>query len=172
VVVSKDLSNGDMTYGAAVKVKGELGKDPKGNPEIHAESIEVVGKCDVADSYPFSPRNVYPDEYLRKFLHFRSRTDSFSSLLRIRDVTYMAVHNFFHSDGFCLVNTPILTSSDCEGAGEVFSVKPHCSKLLKDMATQGIPLEESFFNKKVFLSVSGQLQLEAAVRYVVSRFLC
>lgn len=136
---------------------------PKGQLELNAENIEVYGECKVDDGYPFAPRKSYTSDYVRQYLHFRPRTNKFSTLLRIRDYTILAIHNYLHDEGYINVHTPIVTSNDCEGAGEVFIVLPENQRTLKNMAKPGVSPEESYFNSKVFLTVSGQLHLEAAV---------
>lgn len=125
--------------------------------------MEIYGPCVISDGYPFAPRKDYSPDYIRKYLHFRPRTQKFSSLLRIRSATVNAIHNFFTQEKYVNIHTPILTSNDCEGAGEIFKVLPDCATLLKSMAKDGVPIEQSFFDNKAFLSVSGQLHLEAAV---------
>lgn len=113
------------------------------------------------DNYPFLPRKNYESEYVRQFLHLRHQTRKFSSLLRVRSNAAYCFHEFFKKEDFIQVNTPILTSNDCEGAGEVFVVRPENEKVLKSMAKEKQHSDEVYFNCKAFLSVSGQLHLEA-----------
>ncbi|GLV35193.1 Asparaginyl-tRNA synthetase mitochondrial [Carabus blaptoides fortunei] len=113
------------------------------------------------DGYPFAPRKSYPPEYIRKYLHLRARTKKFASVLRVRDAATKAVHDYFNSEGYFNIHTPILTSNDCEGAGEVFSVRPENKSLLKDMIKDGVSEDEAYFDSKIYLTVSGQLHLEA-----------
>lgn len=162
VVVPKNkISN--LNTGASICASGILDKTSKGQLEIQANSIEIIGDCIVTDGYPFAPRKVYHSDYIRQYLHFRPRTNKFSSVLRVRNSATLAVHNYLNSEGFILINAPILTSNDCEGAGETFSVCPESNALLESMAKSKTSEKNViFFNKKVFLSVSGQMHLEAA----------
>jgi len=88
----------------------------------------------------------------------------FGALLRVRDVASQVIHEYLHSKGYIHVHTPVLTSNDCEGAGEVFQVKPDSENLIKEMAKDGLSLDEAYFDSKTYLTVSGQLHLEAVVR--------
>lgn len=149
--------------GASVVVNGYLGSTPQGQPELSAENIEICGPCVVTDGYPFLPRKQYPPEYIRQFLHLRPRTNKFSALLRIRSQATSAIHQHFMSEGYVNIHTPILTSNDCEGAGEIFKVLPENKKLLQNMRKADKNDDEAYFNCKSYLTVSGQLHLEAAV---------
>ncbi|CAL7936990.1 unnamed protein product [Xylocopa violacea] len=97
-------------------------------------------------------------------LNYMPRTRKFSSLLRLRDITSSAIDNYLRSRGFINIHTPILTSNDCEEAGEVFVVTPDSKSLVKSMKRENVAEEESYFNTKAFLTVSGQLHLEAVTR--------
>ncbi|XP_074839443.1 asparaginyl-tRNA synthetase isoform X4 [Carettochelys insculpta] len=154
VVADPSLENRDLTFGSAVEVQGKLVKSPHRmqNVELKAENIRVVGPCDTL-MYPFKPRERYPLEYSRQFPHLRCRTNMLSSLLRVRSEATAAIHSFFKDNGYVHVHTPIITSNDCEGAGELFHVRT------LNKAQQ--PRENSlFFNVPAFLTVSGQLHLE------------
>ncbi|KAG8225211.1 hypothetical protein J437_LFUL009056 [Ladona fulva] len=166
VVLSKNRKPHNLTFGSSVKVEGVIQPNPQniGKPELKADNVEVVGPCDIEKGYPFAPRKSYSADYIRQFLHMRSRTSTFASLLRIRHSASLAVHNFFDSKGFLLVHTPILTSNDCEGAGEVFRVNPHNENLLVEMMKLGVAKDEAFFDTKAFLTVSGQLHAECISR--------
>ncbi|XP_074811733.1 asparaginyl-tRNA synthetase isoform X4 [Natator depressus] len=122
------------------------------NVELKAENIRVVGPCDTL-MFPFKPRERQPLEYSRQFPHLRCRTNTLSSLLRVRSEATAAIHSFFKDNGYVHVHTPIITSNDCEGAGELFHVRT--SNKVQE------PGENShFFNVPAFLTVSGQLHLE------------
>ncbi|XP_065437802.1 asparaginyl-tRNA synthetase isoform X2 [Chrysemys picta bellii] len=122
------------------------------NVELKAENIRVVGPCDTL-TFPFKPRERQPLEYSRQFPHLRCRTNTLSSLLRVRSEATAAIHSFFKDNGYVHVHTPIITSNDCEGAGELFHVRT------SDKVQE--PGENShFFNVPAFLTVSGQLHLE------------
>lgn len=96
-------------------------------------------------------------------MHFRPRLQSFQSLLRLRHLATLSIHDFFNAQQFFLINTPIITSNDCEGAGEIFTIQPDNLELLKTMTKSPINNPEKvFFDKKVFLTVSGQMHLEAS----------
>ncbi|XP_076236160.1 asparagine--tRNA ligase, mitochondrial [Calliopsis andreniformis] len=164
IVIPKSTKPDDLSYGCSIMAEGELTLAPNGRVELHANDVAVIGTCDVMDGYPFAPRKQYSEEYVRQYLHFRPRTRSFSSLLRIRDLASLAISNYFSDRGFVHVHTPILTSNDCEGAGELFMVKPDSKEILKAMKKEGMSEEETYFNTKAFLTVSGQLHLEIAAR--------
>lgn len=161
IVVRKDLKTDEVNFGASIEATGVLGTTPKGQLELCAESIKVIGPCPITEEYPFIPRQSYPPEYIRQHLHLRSRVSSFNSMMRIRNSATKYLNDFLFDERYLQVHTPILTSNDCEGAGEVFRVQPESESLLKHMTRDGIPLESGYFDKKVFLTVSGQLHLEA-----------
>lgn len=152
-----------MSTGCSVITKGTLTTSPRGQLELKAENLSVCGKCVVSDGYPFAPRKQYTPEYIRQYLQFRPRTNKFGSLLRVRNAAAFAINDFFNKTGFTLIHTPILTANDCEGAGEVFKVIPDNAELIKSMKREDLSPDETYFNNKVFLTVSGQLHLEAAV---------
>ncbi|MDI6795993.1 MAG: asparagine--tRNA ligase [Desulfatibacillaceae bacterium] len=138
----------DFSTGSAVGVFGDLVESPgKGQKwELKAKEIELTGPCPT--DYPLQKKR-HSDEFLRTIAHLRPRTNKYGALLRIRSQLAQAVHSFFADEGFFLVSTPIITASDCEGAGDLFSVSA--------------PSHENkgeFFGKKAFLTVSGQLALE------------
>ncbi|EFA01641.1 asparaginyl-tRNA synthetase [Tribolium castaneum] len=161
ILLPKKSKPEDLSTGASVVVSGPLTLSPKGQLELTANSIEVCGKCVVSEGYPFAPRKQYAAEYIRQYLHFRPRTHKFGALLRLRNAATLAIYNHFNSEGFVNVHTPVLTSNDCEGAGEVFKVVPDNKKLIKSMAKESQAEDEVYFNQKSFLTVSGQLHLEA-----------
>ena len=163
VVIPKETSS-NITFGSSVEVSGCLSVNSNNQLELKGEDVKVLGTCVVTDGYPFAPRKFYNADYVRQFIHLRPRTQSFSSVLRLRHKLMLALHEYFDKEGFINVHTPILTSNDCEGAGEVFSVKPDNEKLIKELLKPGITADEAFFNDKTFLTVSGQLHLEAVVR--------
>ncbi|CAH1140392.1 unnamed protein product [Phyllotreta striolata] len=162
IIVGSKLVPKNLTTGASISTSGVVQLSPKGQKEINAQEISIYGDCIVTDGYPFAPRKEYTSEYIRQHLHFRPRTNKFSSLLRIRSSAQCHFHNYLTSQGYVNIHTPILTSNDCEGAGEIFQVIPDNEKLIKSMKKEGQSPEEAFFNGKTFLSVSGQLHLESA----------
>lgn len=151
-----------LSVGCSVKTSGTIQLTPKGQTEISANNIILLGECDVTKGYPFLPRKKYAPEYIREYLHFRPQTRKFGSILRLRHAAIVAIHQYLNKNGYINIQTPILTSNDCEGAGEVFKVLPDNSALLKSMAKDNLSSDEAYFDKKTFLTVSGQLHLEAA----------
>ena len=143
-------------------VTGHLKVTQKNQLELSAEVVEVLGKCVVTEGYPFAPRKHYETDYVRQYLHFRPRTNMFSSLLRIRDKATFEIHSHLHDEGYLNIHTPVLTSNDCEGAGELFKVHPMDEHVTKSMMREGLSRDEAYFDKNVFLTVSGQLHLETA----------
>lgn len=170
VVLKKCDQPADLSYGSSVAAEGELTLAPNGKMELRANDIKVIGKCVVTDGYPFYPKKTYSSEYVREFLHFRPRTKKFASILRLRDIANSVIHEHLRSRGFIGVDTPIITSNDCEGAGEVFTVKPDSEKILESMKKEGISPDHAYFDTKTYLTVSGQLQLEAAARALTKVF--
>lgn len=165
IVVKKSDKPDNLGYGSCVSVIGELSYAPNGRTEIHAQDIQVLGPCDLDNGYPFLPRKQYSQEYVRQYLHLRPRTRQFSSILRLRDLASSAVGEHMRQRGFINIHTPILTSNDCEGAGEVFTVKPESQEVIKSMRkNENQPLESIYFDNKAYLTVSGQLHLETMAR--------
>lgn len=165
ILVKKPVNISGLDYGSSVRIEGEVAMGQKNRVEVKAENIQVIGKCDYVNGYPFFPKKTYSPDYVREHLHFRPRTRWFTSLLRLRDTASMAISEHLHSRDFVHVHTPILTSNDCEGAGETFLVKPDSQNVVQAMKRKGQEGDEdAYFNGKAFLTVSGQLQLEAAVR--------
>ncbi|CAK6448941.1 unnamed protein product [Pipistrellus nathusii] len=152
IVADSNLESRELDFGCSVEIQGQLVKSPykRQNVELKAEKIEVVGTCDPKD-FPLKYKDRPPLEYLRQFPHLRCRTNALGSILRVRSEATAAVHSFFKDNGFVHIHTPIITSNDCEGAGELFQVEP--SSKIK------VP-EENFFDVPAFLTVSGQLHLE------------
>ncbi len=147
-----------LATGASVSVKGSLvqspGKEQKW--EIQAKELDLLGKADQED-YPLQKKR-HSDEFLRTIAHLRPRTNKYSALYRIRSELALAVHDFFRQLNFFYIQTPIITSSDCEGAGELFRVT---SLSLEDLPPKQRLVQDDFFDKKAYLTVSGQLTAEA-----------
>ncbi|KAF7665124.1 hypothetical protein LDENG_00153770 [Lucifuga dentata] len=152
IVSSSELNDPSLTFGSAVEVTGCLKKSPhqKQPVELEAEEIRVVGKCNPVD-FPFKIKERHGLEYIRQFPHLRCRTNTFSSLLRIRSEAAAAIHSYFKENGFIQIHTPVITSNDCEGAGELFQV---------EASSQETEEDDGFFSVPTFLTVSGQLHLE------------
>lgn len=153
----KDISA--QNVGAALIVKGTLELTPEGKQpfEVKATSIEVEGISDPA--YPLQKKRHSP-EFLRTIQHLRPRTNLFSAAFRVRSVTAHAIHCFFQDQGFVYVHTPIITASDCEGAGEMFQVTTLDMKNPPKLEDGTIDYSKDFFGKPANLTVSGQLNCE------------
>ncbi|XP_055855830.1 probable asparagine--tRNA ligase, mitochondrial [Episyrphus balteatus] len=162
IVVPKNDQTKALSPGCSVSISGVIQTAPNGHNELHANEVTLLGNSSLQEGFPFVPKQQHPPEYVREYLHFRSRVDYIASQLRVRHRAAKAIHDFMDEQGLIQIHTPILTTNDCEGAGETFVVKPDNEKLLKDMSRDGVPFDESYFDQKVFLSVSGQLHLEAA----------
>lgn len=154
-----------LGYGASVRAVGRLGLAPSGQLELKADQIDVLGECPFgkADGFPFVPRQQHSAEYVRQHLHLRARDPTSASRFRLRSHATRAFASHLDERGFWQVHTPACTTNDCEGGGEVFSVRPASDQLLRSMQRSGDlrPLEQAYFDRTVCLSVSGQLHLEA-----------
>lgn len=160
LVISKE-SKLNVNFGASFEAAGILLETPKGQLELKVENYKILGNCPITENYPFTPKQSYTADYIRQYLHLRSRVSSFNSVLRIRNQASLSINHYLNEKGFIQIHTPILTSNDCEGAGDVFRVQPENLTTLKQMKRENINLDEAFFDKKAFLTVSGQLHLEA-----------
>ncbi|OIQ29380.1 MAG: asparagine--tRNA ligase [Bacteroidetes bacterium MedPE-SWsnd-G2] len=149
-----------ITTGAAVHIKGELTESQgKGQSlEIKVSSIEVLGDSD-PDSYPIQPKK-HSLEFLRDNAHLRTRTNTFSAVMRLRSSLSFAIHKYFNDNGFYYMHTPIVTGSDAEGAGEMFKVTNLDSKNPPLNEDGTIDYSQDFFGKETNLTVSGQLEAE------------
>lgn len=149
-----------ITTSASLKVKGllipSLGKGQK--VEVKATNIELLGDSD-AEVYPLQPKK-HSLEFLREIAHLRFRTNTFGSVFRIRHALAFAIHRFFNDKGFLYLHTPIVTSSDAEGAGEMFRVTTLPLEQLPRNEDGSINYKEDFFGKSTNLTVSGQLEGE------------
>jgi len=149
-----------ITTGAAVLIKGTLVESQgKGqNVEVQVNSIEILGDSD-PETYPIQPKK-HSFEFLRENAHLRTRTNTFSAVMRLRSSLSFAIHKYFNENGFYYMHTPIITGSDAEGAGEMFRVSALDDKNppLKDDGT--VDYSKDFFGKETNLTVSGQLEAE------------
>ena len=148
-----------ITTGACISAVGTLVESQgKGQTvEIQCESIEVYGLC--GNDYPMQKKG-QSFEYMRQYAHLRLRTNTFGAVMRIRHNMAIAIHNYFHSHGFFYFHSPIITASDCEGAGEMFQVTTKNLYDLKKDAEGKIKYDDDFFGKMTSLTVSGQLEGE------------
>lgn len=151
-----------LTAGCSVIAKGLLVESQgKGQSfEIQAAGIEVCGWVDDPDTYPIAKKR-HSFEYLRTVAHLRPRTNTFGAITRVRTVLANAVHRYFYERGFQWINTPLITASDCEGAGEMFRVSTLDLMNLPRTEQGAIDFGADFFGKEAFLTVSGQLNAEA-----------
>ena len=161
VIADATLANYDgeirkLATGAALRIQGQLVASPASGQavEVQASAITVLGPADPA-TYPLQKKR-HSFEFLRSITHLRSRTNALGAVARVRSALSFAVHRFFHEQGFLQVHTPVITTSDCEGAGEMFTVTA-----LEPAALQGTePFGADFFGRRAGLTVSGQLQAE------------
>ena len=156
---SPALSLKDITTGACIAVTGTLVESPAaGQPsEIQAKEIEIYGLCD--NSYPMQKKG-QSFEVMRKNAHMRLRTNTFGAVMRIRHNMAMAIHTYFHEHGFYYFHTPLITASDCEGAGNMFQVTTKNLYDLKKDEDGKIIYDDDFFGEQTSLTVSGQLEGE------------
>ena len=151
----------DITTGACLSVNGELAESVGSGQkvEIQAREIEILGLCD--NTYPLQKKG-HSMEFLREIAHLRPRTNTFGAVFRLRHHMAMAIHTFFHQKGFFYFHTPIITASDCEGAGQMFQVTTKNLYDLKKDENGSIIYDDDFFGKQTSLTVSGQLEGELA----------
>jgi len=151
-----------LTAGCAVDVVGELvaSKGKGQSVEIKAASVTVVGWVDDPQNYPMAPKG-HSMEHLRTHAHLRPRTNLVGAITRVRNCLAQATHRFFHEQGFYWIHTPIVTTSDAEGAGDMFRVSTLDLANLPRTEAGDIDHKQDFFGKEAFLTVSGQLNVEA-----------
>ena len=155
---SKILKN--ISVGSSLIISGNVVKSIGSGQkiEIAVDDISIIGKSD-PDEYPIQPKK-HSFEFLREQAHLRIRTATFSSVMRVRSTLAYAIHNFFNEQGFYYVNTPIITSSDAEGAGEMFKVSTLDFENIQRNKGKEVDYTKDFFGKKTSLTVSGQLEAE------------
>jgi len=166
VVAPQDLPNyadeiQKLSAGCAVVCTGTLAESQgKGQSvEIQGERIEVVGWVEDPETYPVQPKR-HTMEYLREVAHLRPRTNTFGAMTRVRNCLAQATHRFYHENGFYWIHTPIITTSDAEGAGEAFRISTLDLSNPPRTADGSIDFNEDFFGRETFLTVSGQLNVE------------
>lgn len=149
-----------ITTGAAVSIKGSLTESQgKGQQvEIQVKSIEILGDSD-PETFPIQPKK-HSFEFLRENAHLRTRTSTFSAVMRLRSSLSFAIHKYFNENGFYYMHTPIITGSDAEGAGEMFRVSNLDAKNPPLDEDGNVNFKEDFFGKETNLTVSGQLEAE------------
>ncbi len=165
VVLNADLPNytdmlAKLTTGAAVAATGTLVESPGKNQdvEIHAVQLELIGTCD-PETYPLQKKR-HSFEFLRSIAHLRPRTNTIGAVTRVRNALAFATHLFFQERGFIYLHTPIITASDCEGAGKMFQVTTLDQTALPKTPEGKIDYSQDFFGKPAYLTVSGQLNGE------------
>ncbi|HEY9853911.1 MAG TPA: asparagine--tRNA ligase [Leptolyngbyaceae cyanobacterium] len=165
VVLNRDLPEYEkvlkqLNTGASLEVDGVLVESPaKGQRvELKASSIKVYGEAD-PETYPLQKKR-HSFEFLREIGHLRSRTNSFGAVFRVRNACATAIHNFFQERGFLWIHAPIITASDCEGAGEMFAVTNFNLNQIPRTENQEIDYSKDFFGRPAYLTVSGQLEAE------------
>lgn len=149
-----------VTTGASIHVEGRLVESQgKGQTvEVQADTLEVYGTAD-PESYPLQKKG-HTLEFLREKAHLRPRTNTFGAILRIRSTLAYAIHRFFQERGFFYLNTPLITASDCEGAGAMFQVTTLPLDKLPKTEDGRVDYSKDFFGKSTALTVSGQLEGE------------
>ncbi|WP_320130336.1 asparagine--tRNA ligase [uncultured Sphaerochaeta sp.] len=165
VVIDKATLNNDallssITTGASVLCKGPIVASAGGNQDVELAStdINLMGECP-ADTYPLQKKR-HSVEYLREIAHLRPRTNMFGAIARVRNTMAFAVHQYFQDNGFVYVNTPLISASDCEGAGEQFQVTTLDFDKVPRTEEGLVDYSQDFFGKRSFLTVSGQLEGE------------
>ena len=150
----------DLTTGTSLCVTGKVVKSPGKEQafEIHATKIEILGKCDT-ETYPLQKKR-HSFEFLRTIAHLRPRTNTIGAVARVRNALCFATHKFFQERDFLYVHTPIITASDCEGAGQMFKVTTLDNKKPPLTKEGKVDYTQDFFEKPTFLTVSGQLEGE------------
>jgi asparaginyl-tRNA synthetase len=151
-----------LTAGCAVEATGRIVPSPaKGQKfEMQAEALRVIGWVDDPDTYPIQPKP-HTMEFLREVAHLRPRTNVIGAATRVRHTLAQAIHRFFDDNGFLWVNTPIITASDAEGAGSLFRVSTLDLANLPRTPDSKVDYGKDFFGRETFLTVSGQLNVEA-----------
>lgn len=164
VVLNEDLPNYEdllkqVSTGASVEVSGTLVESPgKGQRiELKATGVTVYGEAE--ESYPLQKKR-HSFEFLRTIGHLRSRTNTLGAVFRVRNATAAAIHQFFQERGFLWVHTPIITASDCEGAGELFAITNLNLQEVPLTDDRKVDYSQDFFGKPAYLTVSGQLEAE------------
>lgn len=166
LVVNSDLPNyqhtvASLNTGVAIAATGTIAVNPQkaGSVEMRVENIEVIGSCN-PEVYPLQKKR-HSFEFLRSIAHLRPRTNTLGCIMRIRNALAWATHQFFQQRGFFYIHTPIITASDCEGAGKMFQVTSlDLENLPRKEQTLKVDYSRDFFEKPAFLTVSGQLNLE------------
>ena len=148
-----------LNVGAAIIVKGKLVATPQAKQKFEIQAEEVIVEGPSTPDYPVQPKR-HSLEYLRTITHLRPRTNTFQAVFRVRTLCAYAIHQFFQERGFVYVHTPLITGSDCEGAGEMFQVTTMDLNNVPKTEDGAVDFSQDFFNKPTNLTVSGQLNGE------------
>jgi len=150
-----------LTAGCSVEITGTVAESPGTGQsvELNATEVKVVGWVEDPDTYPMAAKR-HSIEYLREYAHLRPRTNVIGAVARVRNCLSQAIHRFFHERGYYWVSTPIITTSDCEGAGEMFRVSTLDLTNLPLTDGGAVDYDQDFFGRETFLTVSGQLNAE------------
>ena len=163
VVYSDKLANFEeiskLNVGSAVVVKGVIVATPEAKQPFEMQAAEVLVEGVSSSDYPLQKKR-HSFEYLRTIPHLRARTNTFQAVFRVRSLIAYAIHTFFQERGFVYVHTPLITGSDCEGAGEMFQVTTLDLQNIPKTEAGGVDFAQDFFGKPTNLTVSGQLNLE------------
>ncbi len=166
LIVNAELDNYaeilKLTAGSSILAQGQLVASPgaKQAVELQVTQLAILGLVDDPEHYPISPK-FHTAEYLREFAHLRARSMLISSIMRVRHCISMAIHEFFHQHGFYWIHTPLITTSDCEGAGQMFRVTTLDLNQLPHTPAGRVDFSQDFFGRESFLTVSGQLNVES-----------
>ncbi len=165
VVADKALGNYEseilhLTAGCSVEITGKLVESPgkAQRVEVHADEVRLIGTAD-PETYPIQQKR-HTFEFLRTQAHLRTRTNTFGAVARVRNAICTAIHEFFQSRGFIYIHTPIITTSDCEGAGELFRVTTLDANDASGDPGGKVDYSQDFFGRSTYLTVSGQLEAE------------
>jgi asparaginyl-tRNA synthetase len=165
-VVPNNLPNYDdevlkLTAGCSLVMTGDVVESPGAGQafELQVTAVEVTGWVDDPDTYPMAAKR-HSIEHLRELAHLRPRTNIIGAVARVRNCLSQAIHRFYHEQGFIWVSTPLITASDCEGAGEMFRVSTLDMENLPRTDAGKVDYDKDFFGKESFLTVSGQLNAE------------
>ena len=163
IVFEQSLDNFDevkkLNVGSAIAVTGTLIESPGAKQDFEIKADKIIIEAKSSPDYPLQKKR-HSLEFLREIAHLRPRTNTFNAVFRVRSVAAYAIHEFFFNRGFVYVNTPIITSSDCEGAGEMFKVTTLDLENVPKNADGGVDYKSDFFEKPASLTVSGQLEGE------------
>ena len=164
IVAGRELTNYEseiqrLTAGCSIEAEGPIVESPGKEQavELRAARIRVIGWLD-PEQYPLQKKH-HSFEFLREIAHLRCRTNTFGAVFRVRNVLSRAIHDFFQQRGFLYVHTPLITASDCEGAGQLFRVTTLDLEALRSRSTP-VDFLEDFFGRRTYLTVSGQLEAE------------